>query len=101
MKTNIFLGGKESAQILNLATNIFTVILFILYSIVKRLESANAVIYLLLLLFIINLFLSLYALYLNNKHKYNLPDHRKNNVWMTARVVANLGLAVLSFLLLK
>lgn len=101
MRTNVFLRGKESVQALNLLTNVFTVVLFVFYSIIKRTGAPDAVVYLLIALFLINLLLSFYALYLNNKHKDSVSGHRKNNAWITVRVVANLGLAVLSFFLLK
>lgn len=99
MRNETYSREGGSLQILNLSTNILTIVLFIAYSIVKRIVSPDWVIYLLFISFLACMLLSLYALYLNTRGK--AISYKINNAWLIIRVVANLGFAILTFLLLK
>ena len=98
MNTYNFHKEKGTTRVLNLSTNVLTVVLFIIYSIIKRIQVEDIIIYMLLLLFFINFLLSAYLLYRNNKYKDE--NYRKNNIWIIVRVVANLGFFILTYFLL-
>jgi len=98
MNTYKFHKEKGATQALNLSTNILTVVLFIIYSIIKRIQVDDVFIYMLLILFVINFLLSSYLLYRNNKYKDE--NYRKNNIWIFVRVVANIGFSILTYFLL-
>ncbi len=99
MKADTYSRENQSFQVLNLLTNVLTVFLFIVYGLVKRIDTANWVIYLLLASFTVNFILSIYAFYVNKRDK---PEyHQRNNIWLIVRIVANLGFTVLTYFLIK
>jgi len=85
-------------QELNLSTNIITVVLWIIFMIVNRMQVESIILYILFLLFIINMLLSVYLLYRNNRYK--AEGYKKLKFWIVARIVANFGLALLTYTLI-
>jgi len=79
---------------LNDFTNITTVILFILYSIVKRFDVNQIFVLILTLAWVINLSLIIYFIYKIRKDKDLLEKSTK--YWLYFRLIANLGFIYLS-----
>ncbi len=92
------LMDKNQFQVLNLSTNILTVVLFIVFSIIKRIEANSLITYVLVLLFAINALLSIFLFYQNRVLKP--VNYTKNILWFWLRITANIGFAVLSYILL-
>ncbi len=99
MKASNLQNDNNIVQTLNLGTNILTVILFIAYSVAKRIEVDEYIIYLLCTLFIINSVFSIYLFYRNNKERR--VGFRRINTWIIVRIIANIGFAILTFYLIK
>ncbi len=94
---NTLNGHKKNIFIreLDLYTNFISIVLYIIYSIVWRMEVEGIILYILLLLFIIALLLSVYLLLQNNRYK---PEgYQKLKFWIVFRIVANFGFAILTY----
>jgi hypothetical protein len=74
---------------LNDFTNITTVILFILYSILKRFDLNQTLVIILAIAWTINLSLIIYLIYKIVKDKEAMEKSTKN--WLYFRTIANLG----------
>ena len=98
MNTSAYRNKLTQFQVLNLSTNILTVVLFIVFSLIKRIEANSSIIYLLVLLFAINALLSIFLVYQNRVLKP--ANYSKNNLWFGLRIASNIGFAVLSYFLL-
>ncbi len=83
---------------LNNFTNITTVVLFILYSIVKRFDINQTFVLLLAIAWAINLCLIIYLIYKIVKDKESLE--KPNKYWIYFRTIANLGFVYLSLQLI-
>ena len=83
---------------LNNFTNITTVVLFILYSIVKRFDINQTFVLLLAIAWAINLALIIYLIYKINNDKEAMEKSNKN--WLYFRTIANLGFVYLSLQLI-
>ncbi len=83
---------------LNNFTNITTVVLFILYSIVKRFDVNQTFVLLLAIAWAINLALIIYLIYKINKDKEAMEKSNKN--WLYFRTIANLGFIYLTMQLI-
>jgi hypothetical protein len=83
---------------LNDFTNIATVILFILYSIIKRFDVNQIFILVLALACAINLSLIIYLIYKIIKDKETMEKSTKN--WLYFRTIANLGFIYLTMQLI-
>ncbi len=83
---------------LNDFTNITTVILYILYSIIKRFQLNQAFLLLLAIAWAINLSLIIYMIYKIIKDKESMEKSTKN--WLYFRTIANLGFIYLSLQLI-
>ena len=83
---------------LNNFTNITTVVLFILYSIVKRFDVNQTFVLLLAIAWAINLALIMYLIYKINKDKEAMEKSNKN--WLYFRTIANLGFIYLTMQLI-
>jgi hypothetical protein len=79
---------------LNDFTNITTVILYILYSIIKRFQLNQTYILLLAIAWAINLSLIIYLIYKIVKEKEAMEKSTKN--WLYFRTIANLGFIYLT-----
>ena len=80
---------------LNDFTNITTVILYILYSISKRLYLNQTLVVILAIAWLINLSLIIYLIYKIIKDKEVMEKSTKN--WLYFRTIANLGLSILLY----
>jgi len=78
---------------LNDFTNITTVILYILYSISKRLYLNQTLVIILAIAWTINLSLIIYLIYKIVKDKEAMEKSNIN--WLYFRIIANLGLSIL------
>ena len=85
-------------QTLNNFTNITTVVLFILYSIVKRFDVNQTFVSLLAIAWAINLALIIYLIYKIEKDKEAMEKSNKN--WLYFRTIANLGFIYLTMQLI-
>lgn len=94
MKTIIEKNGVD-VQVLNLSTNIITVLLFICYSVANRIGVPDMIAIALAGLFALNAVASAYTLYRNNVLK--IGEYNKLNFWIPLRVIANVGLGILSY----
>ena len=83
---------------LNNFTNITTVVLFILYSIVKRFDVDQTFVLLLAIAWAINLALIIYLIYKINNDKEAMEKSNKN--WLYFRTIANLGFIYLTMQLI-
>jgi hypothetical protein len=83
---------------LNDFTNITTVILFILYSIIKRFDLNQIFVLVLVLAWLINLSLIIYLIYKIIKDKEAMEKSTKN--WLYFRIIANLGFIYLTIQLI-
>ena len=83
---------------LNNFTNITTVVLFILYSIVKRFDINQTFVLLLAIAWAINLALIIYLIYKIGKDKEAMEKSNKN--WLYFRTIANLGFIYLTMQLI-
>lgn len=83
---------------LNDFTNITTVILYILYSIIKRFQINQAFVLLLAIAWAINLSLIIYLIYKIAKDKEAME--KPNIYWLYFRAIANLGFVYLSLQLI-
>ena len=83
---------------LNNFTNITTVVLFILYSIVKRFDVNQTFVLLLAIAWAINLALIIYLIYKIGKDKEAMEKSNKN--WLYFRTIANLGFIYLTMQLI-
>ena len=83
---------------LNNFKNITTVVLFILYSIVKRFDVNQTFVLLLAIAWAINLALIIYLIYKINKDKEAMEKSNKN--WLYFRTIANLGFIYLTMQLI-
>ena len=83
---------------LNDFTNITTVILYILYSISKRLYLNQTLVIILALVWLINLSLIIYLIYKIIKDKEAME--KSNKYWLYFRAIANLGFIYLSLQLI-
>ena len=83
---------------LNNFTNITTVVLFILYSIVKRFDVNQTFVSLLAIAWAINLALIIYLIYKIEKDKEAMEKSNKN--WLYFRTIANLGFIYLTMQLI-
>ena len=83
---------------LNNFTNITTVVLFILYSIVKRLYLNQTFVIMLAIAWAINLALIIYLIYKINNDKEAMEKPNKN--WLYFRTIANLGFIYLTMQLI-
>lgn len=83
---------------LNNFTNITTVVLFILYSIVKRFDVNQTFVLLLAIAWAINLALIIYLIYKINNDKEAMEKSNKN--WLYFRTIANLGFIYLTMQLI-
>ena len=83
---------------LNNFTNITTVVLFILYSIVKRFDVNQTFVLLLAIAWAINLALIIYLIYKINKDNEAMEKSNKN--WLYFRTIANLGFIYLTMQLI-
>ena len=86
---------KES---LNDFTNITTVILYILYSISKRLYLNQTLVVILAIAWAINLSLIIYLIYKIIKDKEAMEKYTRN--WLYFRIIANLGFIYLTIQLI-
>ena len=98
MNTSISKEKMTKYQILNLSTNILTVTLFIIFSVLKRFETNSPIVYLLIFMFAINALASVVLLYFNQVLRP--PNYAKNRLWILVRIAANIGFALLSYSLL-
>lgn len=83
---------------LNNFTNITTVVLFILYSIVKRFDVNQTFVLLLAIAWAINLALIIYLIYKINNDNEAMEKSNKN--WLYFRTIANLGFIYLTMQLI-
>jgi hypothetical protein len=83
---------------LNDFTNITTVILFILYSIIKRFDLNQIFVLVLVLVWLINLSLIIYLNYKIIKDKEGMEKSTRN--WLYFRTIANLGFIYLTLRLI-
>jgi hypothetical protein len=83
---------------LNDFTSITTVILYILYSIIKRFQLNQAFVLLLAIAWAINLCLIIYLIYKIVKDKEAMEKSTKN--WLYFRTIANLGFIYLTMRLI-
>ena len=83
---------------LNDFTNITTVILFILYSIVKRFDLNQIFVLVLVFAWLINLSLIIYLIYKIVKDKEAMEKSTRN--WLYFRTIANLGFIYLTLRLI-
>jgi hypothetical protein len=83
---------------LNDFTNITTVILFILYSVVKRFDLNQIFVLALTFVWSINLGLIIYLIYKIIKEKDSMQKSTKN--WLYFRTIANLGFIYLTLRLI-
>jgi len=83
---------------LNDFTSITTVILYILYSIIKRFQLNQAFVLLLAIAWVINLCLIMYLIYKIVKDKEAME--KPNKYWLYFRTIANLGFIYLSLQLI-
>ena len=83
---------------LNDFTNITTVILFILYSILKRFDLNQIFVLVLVLAWLINLSLIIYLIYKIIKDKEAMEKSTKK--WLFFRIIANLGFIYLTIQLI-
>lgn len=83
---------------LNNFTNITTVVLFILYSIIKRFDVNQTFVLLLAIAWAINLALIIYLIYKINNDKEAMEKSNKN--WLYFRTIANLGFIYLTMQLI-
>ncbi len=83
---------------LNDFTNITTVILFILYSILKRFDLNQALVIILAIAWAINLSLIIYLIYKIVKDKEAMEKSTRN--WLYFRTFANLGFIYLTIQLI-
>ena len=83
---------------LNEFTNITTVILYILYSISKRLYLNQTLVIILAIAWAINLSLIIYLIYKIVKDKEAME--KSNKYWLYFRAIANLGFVYLSLQLI-
>jgi hypothetical protein len=83
---------------LNDFTNITTVILFILYSIIKRFDLNQIFVLVLVLAWAINLSLIIYLIFKIIKEKDAMEKSTKN--WLYFRTIANLGFIYLTIQLI-
>ena len=83
---------------LNNFTNINTVVLFILYSIVKRFDVNQTFVLLLAIAWAINLALIIYLIYKINNDNEAMEKSNKN--WLYFRTIANLGFIYLTMQLI-
>jgi amino acid transporter len=83
---------------LNDFTNITTVILFILYSILKRFDLNQTLVVILAIAWVINLSLIIYLIYKIIKDKETMEKSTKN--WLYFRTIANLGFIYLTLSLI-
>ena len=83
---------------LNNFTNITTVVLFILYSIVKRFDVNQTFVLLLAIAWAINLALIIYLIYKIGKDKEAME--KPNKYWLYFRTIANLGFIYLTMQLI-
>ncbi len=83
---------------LNDFTNITTVILFILYSIIKRFDLNQIFVLVLVLAWLINLSLIIYLIFKIIKEKDAMEKSTKN--WLYFRTIANLGFIYLTIQLI-
>lgn len=83
---------------LNDFTNITTVILYILYSISKRLYLNQTLVIILAIAWAINLSLIIYLIYKIVKDKEAMEKSTRN--WLYFRTIANLGLTYLTLRLI-
>jgi hypothetical protein len=83
---------------LNDFTNITTVILFILYSIIKRFDLNQIFVLVLVLAWLINLSLIIYLIYKIVKDKEAMEKSTRN--WLYFRTIANLGFIYLTLSLI-
>jgi hypothetical protein len=98
MNTSISREKMNKYQIFNLSTNILTVVLFIIFSIVKRIETNSLIVYVLIFMFAINALASIVLLYFNQVLRP--PNYSKNGLWILLRIAANIAFALLSYSLL-
>jgi hypothetical protein len=85
-------------QTLNNFTNITTVVLFILYSIFKRIHINQTFVSVLAIAWAINLSLIIYLIYKIIKDKESMEKSTKN--WLYFRTIANLGFIYLTMRLI-
>jgi hypothetical protein len=83
---------------LNDFTNITTVILFILYSIIKRFDLNQIFVLVLAIAWLINLSLIIYLIYKIIKDKEAMEKSTRN--WLYFRTIANLGFIYLTLRLI-
>jgi hypothetical protein len=83
---------------LNDFTNITTVILFILYSILKRFDLNQTLVVILAIAWVINLSLIIYLIYKIVKDKEAMEKSNRN--WLYFRTIANLGFIYLTLSLI-
>jgi hypothetical protein len=83
---------------LNDFTNITTVILYILYSIIKRFQLNQILVLLLAIAWAINLSIIIYLIYKIIKDKEAIEKSTKN--WLYFRTIANLGFIYLTMQLI-
>ena len=83
---------------LNDFTNITTVILYILYSIIKHFQLNQAFLLLLAIAWAINLALIIYLIYKINNDNEAMEKSNKN--WLYFRTIANLGFIYLTMQLI-
>jgi hypothetical protein len=83
---------------LNDFTNITTVILFIIYSIIKRFQLNQILVLLLAIAWAINLSIIIYLIYKIIKDKEAIEKSTKN--WLYFRTIANLGFIYLTMQLI-
>jgi len=81
---------------MNLLTNTLTVIFFIVYSTGRRFEFNDSLFTILGVLFGVNAIISVYLLFRYYSLKSAMPG--KLVFWIVFRIVANIGLAFLSFI---
>ena len=99
MKTYDFSKEISINRVLNLSTSILTVVLYILYSLFKRIPIGNIIaIYALLVLFLVNALFSAFLLYRNIKYKSQ--SYKRDNIWIMVRLLANVGFCILTYFLL-
>jgi hypothetical protein len=88
----------DMRESLNDLTNITTVILYILYSISKRLYLNQALVVILAIAWVINLSLIIYLIYKIVKDKEAMEKSTRN--WLYFRIIANLGFIYLTIQLI-
>jgi hypothetical protein len=88
----------DMRESLNDLTNITTVILYILYSISKRLYLNQTLVVILAIAWVINLSLIIYLIYKIVKDKEAMEKSTRN--WLYFRIIANLGFIYLTIQLI-